>query len=64
MFIYLPAAPENPTKLGQILYVSNCNPVVAKDTFAFVPQRKGTRCGIAVDALFSCRVKYVDYLTY
>ncbi len=53
MYIYSLANPEKPAKLSQALHVRACDPVVAKDTFAFVTLRSGTRCGTAENALYT-----------
>ena len=59
MYIYSLTDPENPSKLGQALHVRSCDPVVAKDSFAFVTLRSGTRCGTATNALYTYNVKNV-----
>ncbi len=53
MYIYTLANPEMPVKLSQAVHVRACDPVVAKDTFAFVTLRSGTRCGTATNALYT-----------
>ncbi len=53
MYIYSLANPERPVKLSQAVHVRACDPVVAKDTFAFVTLRSGTRCGTATNALYT-----------
>lgn len=60
MFIYSLNNPENIEKVGQALHVRSCDPVVAKDTFAFVTLRNGTACGSAINALYSYSVKNVS----
>jgi hypothetical protein len=60
MYIYSLANPESPVKLGEALHVRSCDPVVAKDTFAFVTLRSGTACGSATNALYSYSVKNVS----
>lgn len=59
MYIYSLADPENPSKLSQALHVRACDPVVAKDTFAYVTLRSGTRCGTATNALYTYNTKNV-----
>jgi len=59
MYIYSIIDPENPAKLGQALHVRSCDPVVAKDSFAYVTLRSGTRCGTATDALYTYSVSNV-----
>lgn len=53
MYIYSLENPEQPKKLAQAVHVRACDPVVAKDTFAFVTLRSGTRCGTATNALYT-----------
>jgi len=60
MYIYSLTNPESPVKLGEALHVRSCDPVVAKDTFAFVTLRSGTVCGSATNALYSYNVKNVS----
>jgi hypothetical protein len=60
MFIYSLNNPENIEKVGEALHVRSCDPVVAKDTFAFVTLRNGTVCGSAINALYSYSVKNVS----
>jgi len=53
MYIYSLTNPDRPVKLSQAVHVRACDPVVAKDTFAFVTLRSGTRCGTATNALYT-----------
>ena len=59
MYIYSLSDPENPTKLAQALHVRSCDPVVAKDSLAFVTLRSGTNCGTATNALYTYNIKNI-----
>jgi hypothetical protein len=57
MYIYSLADPENPSKLGQATHVRACDPVVAKDSFAFVTLKGNTPCGSTTNALYTYNIK-------
>jgi hypothetical protein len=59
MYIYSLTDPENPSKLGQATHVRACDPVVAKDSFAFVTLKGGTPCGSTTNALYTYNTKNV-----
>lgn len=59
MYIYSLTNPENPAKVSQALHVRACDPVVAKDTVAYVTLRSGTRCGTATNALYTYNTKNI-----
>jgi hypothetical protein len=60
MFIYSIANPENPTKLGEAQHRRSCDPVVAKDTMAYVTLKGGNVCGPATDGLYSYSIKNIS----
>lgn len=59
MYIYSIANPAKPVKLGQALHLRACDPVVAKDTFAYVTLQGGSACGSATDGLYIYNVSKV-----
>jgi hypothetical protein len=60
MFIYSIANPENPVKLGEAQHRRSCDPVVAKDTMAYVTLKGGNICGPATDGLYSYSIKNIS----
>lgn len=52
MYLYSIADPAKPVKLGNVLHLRSCDPVVANDSFAFVTLRGSGRCGNATDGLY------------
>ncbi len=51
MYIYSIADATKPALLGSARHVSACDPVVARDSVAYVTIRTGTNCGGSVNAL-------------
>ncbi|MES2429990.1 MAG: hypothetical protein V4556_03575 [Bacteroidota bacterium] len=57
MFIYSLDVPTDPVLKGQALHLRSCDPVVAKDSFAFVTLKSGAACGTATDGLYTYNIK-------
>jgi hypothetical protein len=51
MYIYSISDAANPERIGQASHVRACDPVVAKDNYAYVTVRSGNTCGGTVSAL-------------
>lgn len=56
MYIYKLSNPELPEFEQQASHVRACDPVVAKDDYAYVTVRSGATCGGTINALFVYRV--------
>lgn len=60
MFIYSISDPQNPVKLGEAQHRRSCDPVVAKDTMAYVTLKGGNACGPATDGLYTYSIKNIS----
>jgi hypothetical protein len=49
MYIYSRRSPANPVKVGQLVHVRSCDPVVVSNRYAYVTLRGGNRCGQVSD---------------
>jgi hypothetical protein len=49
MYIYSRRAPANPVKVGQLVHVRACDPVVVSGRYAYVTLRGGNTCGQVSD---------------
>jgi hypothetical protein len=56
MYIYSLTIPSAPQRLGIATHLRSCDPVVAKDTVAYVTLRGGTRCGGFENSLLTYNV--------
>lgn len=59
MYIYSISDAANPEHLGQASHVRACDPVVAKDNYAYVTVRSGNTCGGTVSALMVYDITYI-----
>ena len=59
MFVYSLLNPEAPSKLGGVVHIRSCDPVVANDSVAYSTLQGGTRCGPAESGLYIYNVKNV-----
>ncbi|WP_276132901.1 LVIVD repeat-containing protein [Polluticoccus soli] len=59
MYIYSISDAANPEQLGQASHVRACDPVVAKDNYAYVTVRSGNTCGGTVSALMVYDITYI-----
>ncbi len=57
MFIYSISDPAKPVKLGEARHVRACDPVVAKDTVAYVTLRSSGNCGVGLSGLYTHNIK-------
>jgi len=60
MFIYDNSNPNRPKRKGEFNHMRSCDPVVVKDTLAFVTLRGGTRCGGFTNQLDIINIKDID----
>jgi hypothetical protein len=60
MYIYSISDASNPVREGQASHVRACDPVVAKDKYAYVTVRSGTSCGGTVSALMVYDITYIS----
>lgn len=61
MYIYDNQNPKRPKYLSQFLHMRSCDPVVVRDTLAFITQRSGSRCGGGTDQLDIVNIKDILY---
>lgn len=59
MYIYSLDNPADPILKGQAQHLRSCDPVVAKDSFAFVTLKSGAPCGTATNGLYTYNIKNV-----
>lgn len=59
MHIYSIADPAAPTKLGSVLHLRSCDPVVANDTISYVTLQGNARCGPAESGLYIYDIKNI-----
>ena len=59
MFIYSLANPAAPTKLGSVLHIRSCDPVVANDSVSYSTLQGGSRCGPAKSGLYVYNIKNI-----
>jgi len=57
MYIYDRSDPVNPVQTGSFSHFRACDPVVVRDTVAYVTLRGGNSCGETHDALLSISIK-------
>jgi hypothetical protein len=59
MYIYSLANPAAPVKLGSVLHIRSCDPVVANDSVSYTTLRGGTACGPAESGLYIYDIKNI-----
>ena len=59
MFIYSLTDPAAPSKLGSVLHIRSCDPVVANDTASYSTLQGGTACGPAESGLYIYNIKNI-----
>src|SRR5258706_4935575 len=59
MFIYSLTNPAAPLKLGSVLHIRSCDPVVANDSISYSTLQGGTRCGPAESGLYIYDIKNI-----
>lgn len=59
MYVYSIADPANPVKLGSVLHIRSCDPVVANDSISYTTLQGGTRCGPAESGLYIYDIKNI-----
>jgi hypothetical protein len=60
MFIYDNSNPDRPKRKSEFTHIRSCDPVVVRDTLAFVTLRGGTRCGGSNNQLDILNIKDVE----
>lgn len=60
MYIYSISDASHPVREGQASHVRACDPVVAKDKYAYVTVRSGTSCGGTISALMVYDITYIS----
>jgi hypothetical protein len=60
MFVYDNSNPNRPKRKSEFTHLRSCDPVVVRDTLAFVTLRGGTRCGGFTNQLDILSIKDID----
>jgi len=60
MYIYSIADPAAPVKLGSVLHLRSCDPVIANDSVSYVTLQGNTRCGPAESGLYIYDIKNIS----
>src|SRR5258705_13391206 len=59
MFVYSLTDPGAPSKLGSVLHIRSCDPVVANDSISFSTLQGGSRCGPAESGLYVYAIRNI-----
>lgn len=60
MYVYSIANPAAPAKLGSVLHLRACDPVVSNDTVSYVTLQGSARCGPAESGLYIYDIKNIS----
>ena len=59
MYVYSLADPAAPVKLGSVMHLRSCDPVVANDSISYVTLQNGSNCGAAEPGLYIYDIKTI-----
>src|SRR5215831_9624474 len=59
MYVYSLTDPASPVRLGSVLHIRSCDPVVANDSISYTTLLGGSRCGPAESGLYIYDIKDV-----